>query len=88
MNSTNSINQAFHRNLRDKLVDKERKSVRVANFSNSLESKDFKINFNCNGFGRLRHFKEHKIKNWISDPLPIKFNSLAAKALNCSVEDA
>lgn len=71
--------------LRNKLVDKDKKMLRLSILSNSKESKDFKFKENCNGLGRIRHFKEFKIEKWISDPLPM---FPAAKVLKCDVKDA
>ena len=72
-------------NLRQKIIDVKNKKIRLSILQNSQESRDFKLASNCNGFGRLRHFKEYKSKSWCIDPLPMY---PAAKALNCEIEQA
>jgi len=64
--------------LREKAIDIRNKSVLVTNFLGSEQEKDFTEPTNCNGFGRIRHFKLDSILGWPSNPLPIL---PAAKAL-------
>ncbi len=58
-------------NLRMKGIDIERKSVSITNFYNTKQEKDIKDMPNCNGFGRVRHFKYHVNELWPENPLPI-----------------
>ena len=47
------------------------KAILVTNFSGSEQEKDLTEPANCNGFGRVRHFKLDAGKGWIKNPLPI-----------------
>jgi uncharacterized Fe-S cluster-containing radical SAM superfamily protein len=64
--------------LRRKGIDVETKKISITNFDNSDQEKDFTEPSNCNGFGRVRHFKFSANPNWVENPLPIL---PAAKAL-------
>jgi len=64
--------------LRRKGIDLETKRVSITNFLGSDQEKDFTDPSNCNGFGRVRHFKFSTSANWVNNPLPIL---PAAKAL-------
>lgn len=64
--------------LRRKGIDIERKAISITNFIGSKQEKDFTEPTNCNGFGRVRHFKLTTSSNWPDNPLPIL---PAAKAL-------
>lgn len=69
--------------LRDKTIDVNRKAILITNYHGSEQEKDFTEPANCNGFGRVRHFKLDAGKEWIQNPLPIL---PAAKALNVKPE--
>jgi organic radical activating enzyme len=64
--------------LRRKGIDLDTKRVSITNFLGSDQEKDFTEPSNCNGFGRVRHFKFSTSTNWVNNPLPIL---PAAKAL-------
>lgn len=64
--------------LRDKAIDIDRRAILITNFSGSEQEKDLTEPANCNGFGRVRHFKLDAGNDWIKNPLPIL---PAAKAL-------
>lgn len=64
--------------FRKKAIDIENKAILITNFLNSDQEKDLTEPVNCNGFGRVRHFKLDAGKEWIQNPLPIL---PAAKAL-------
>lgn len=64
--------------LRRKGIDLDTKRVSITNFLGSDQEKDFTDPSNCNGFGRVRHFKFSTSENWVNNPLPIL---PAAKAL-------
>jgi uncharacterized Fe-S cluster-containing radical SAM superfamily protein len=68
----------FSFNLRNKAIDLENKTILLTNFKNSNQEKDLTEPTNCNGFGRVRHFKLGTGKDWPQNPLPIL---PAAKAL-------
>lgn len=57
--------------LRVKAIDIERKAILITNFTGSEQEKDLTDPANCNGFGRVRHFKLDAGKEWIKNPLPI-----------------
>jgi uncharacterized Fe-S cluster-containing radical SAM superfamily protein len=69
--------------LRGKAIDIDRRAILITNFSGSEQEKDLTEPANCNGFGRVRHFKLDAGKEWIKNPLPIL---PAAKALNVKPE--
>ncbi len=69
--------------LRSKAIDIEKKAILITNFSGSEQEKDLTEPANCNGFGRIRHFKLDAGKEWLKNPLPIL---PAAKALGVRPE--
>lgn len=70
--------------LRDKAIDVGARSVLITNFLNSVQAEDLTELPNCEGFGRIRHFKLGKGDKWPRNPLPLM---PASKALGISVED-
>lgn len=62
-------------------VDLENKKILVTNFRGTEQEKDFTEPANCNGFGRIRHFRLTDTENWMPNPLPIE---PARKALGLS----
>lgn len=64
--------------LRLKGIDVSRKAISITNFNGSNQEKDFQEPANCNGYGRVRHFKLSASDGWPQNPLPIL---PAAKAL-------
>jgi uncharacterized Fe-S cluster-containing radical SAM superfamily protein len=72
----NTDNVSAH--LRNKAIDLSKKAILITNFSGSNQEKDLTEPANCNGFGRVRHFRLDAGKDWIKNPLPIL---PAAKAL-------
>ena len=75
--------EKFSARLREKAINISRKAILITNFFGSDQEKDFTDPANCNGFGRVRHFKFDAGKDWIPNPLPIL---PAAKALNLKLE--
>jgi uncharacterized Fe-S cluster-containing radical SAM superfamily protein len=57
--------------LRSKAIDIKSRKVLVTNFENSEQEKDLTEPANCNGFGRLRHFKVGNGIEWPKNPLPV-----------------
>jgi uncharacterized Fe-S cluster-containing radical SAM superfamily protein len=58
--------------LRGKAIIPEKRELLITNFNNSEQEKDFSEPANCNGYGRVRHFKLHDSnEDWPSNPLPI-----------------
>lgn len=75
----------FSENLRSKGIDLDNKKILITNYAGSLQEEDLTEPANCNGFGRIRHFKLKASKGiWPKNPLPIL---PAAKALKLSVEN-
>lgn len=72
----NTDQQAEH--LRQKSVSVSERSVLLSKLSGSDQEPDLTVPTNCEGFGRIRHFKTSTAPNWPSNPLPIL---PAAKAL-------
>jgi uncharacterized Fe-S cluster-containing radical SAM superfamily protein len=75
----------FSTKLRNKGIDLENQKILITNYAGSLQEEDLTEPANCNGFGRIRHFKL-KASNgiWPKNPLPIL---PAAKALNIPVKN-
>lgn len=65
--------------LRESSVDLKENKILIAKIGGSLQEKDLTLPSNCNGFGRIRHFRRHTSDGWPDDPLPI---DPACKALN------
>jgi len=61
-------------------IDVEKKKVLMARIAGSIQESDLSEKPNCDGFGRIRHFKRH-VDNWVDDTLPI---DPASKALGLS----
>lgn len=61
----------FSEKLRLKGIDTTNKKVSITNFEGSEQEKDLTEPANCNGFGRIRHFKASKSEDWPPNPLPI-----------------
>ena len=57
--------------LREKAINTETKTILVTNFENSEQEKDLTEPPNCNGFGRIRHFRLRSGDEWPKNPLPI-----------------
>lgn len=70
--------------LRTKVVDLINKKVLISNLNASNQSQDLTVPPNCNGYGRIRHFRMHKSVKWIMDPLP---NIPYATRMNIPVEE-
>lgn len=67
-------------------VDTEGKRLLVTKFSGTEQEKDFTELANCEGFGRVRHFRRNSRSSngWIPNPLPI---DPACKALKVASAD-
>lgn len=70
--------------LRNRLVDFSSNRVSLARLEGSDQSTDLAIPVNCQGYGRIRHFRMNKENDWTVDPLP---NIPAARALNIPTEE-
>jgi uncharacterized Fe-S cluster-containing radical SAM superfamily protein len=76
--------QSFSTHLRKQTVDLVNKRLMVSNFYGTTQEKDLTEPANCNGFGRIRHFRRHSGAGWPDNPLPI---DPACKALGLSITD-
>jgi uncharacterized Fe-S cluster-containing radical SAM superfamily protein len=63
--------QRFSAELRRRGIDLKCRKVLVANFRDSEEAQDFTLPPNCNGFGRIHHFRRLQPPPWPQNPLPI-----------------
>jgi len=70
---------AFSKTMRERGVNVEDKTLRVTNFHGSAQEEDFTEPANCDGLGRIRHFKRKTSDGWPQNSLP---TDPAAKALN------
>lgn len=61
----------FSINLRKRLVDLKNEKIFISSLSKSEQENDLRKQPNCQGYGRIRHFKLTHDSNWINDPLPI-----------------
>src|ERR1044072_9796296 len=62
---------AYSAQLRSRAVDVAGGRILVTNFLNTEQEKDLTEPANCDGFGRIRHFKRSTSNGWPSNPLPI-----------------
>lgn len=69
---------------RKRAINLDNKTVSITNLYNTEQEQDIKEKPNCEGFGRVRHFKYHRGDEWPVNPLPIM---PAAKALGISPEN-
>ena len=72
--------------LRPKVVDLTGRRLLITNFHNTDQETDLSEPPNCNGFGRIRHFRRrgHVGGDWLSNPLPI---DPASRALGLGTTD-
>lgn len=57
--------------LRSRAINLEENSILVTNYAGSEQEKDLTEPANCNGYGRIRHFKWSPGGDWVVNPLPI-----------------
>lgn len=61
----------FSEKLRQKGIDINNKKILITNFESSQQSEDLTLPPNCQGFGRIHHFKRSMGDGFPSNPLPI-----------------
>ena len=71
------------KHIRSKIVNIPKQNVLISKLSNSLQEDDITLPVNCDGFGRIRHFRIYEYDDWVYDPLP---NLPACKALKLKPE--
>jgi uncharacterized Fe-S cluster-containing radical SAM superfamily protein len=54
-----------------KCVRLDEKKLLISNFKGTGQEEDLSIPPNCNGFGRVRHFRREASPDWVPNPLPI-----------------
>lgn len=70
--------------MRDRVVRPHDKRVLISRIAGSEQETDLSVPPNCDGFGRVRHFRRHQNQQWPSNPLPI---DPASRALQLRPED-
>jgi uncharacterized Fe-S cluster-containing radical SAM superfamily protein len=71
----------FSSALRERGVDLAAQLVAITRFDGSLQEQDLTEPTNCDGYGRIRHFRRRGVERWPENPLPI---DPAARALGMS----
>lgn len=67
-----SINtEQFSATLRDKAIDVTNQRLLVTNLRGSQQEEDLSEPANCDGYGRVRHFRRIGSPGWPENPLPI-----------------
>ena len=85
MGSAKAINtESVSASYRSKAIDLTNKRILITNFLDTEQEKDLTTPPNCNGFGRIRHFRRQTSDGWPVNPLPI---DPASKALGLSHSD-
>ncbi len=62
----------FSERLRARGIRSEEKKLLVTNFHGTDQERDLTEPANCNGFGRIRHFRLHTDHGWPENPLPLE----------------
>ncbi len=65
------LSDRLAQNLRSRAVDVEQARIRVAILEGSAQEADITLPPNCNGLGRIHHFRARHFDDWPSDPLPM-----------------
>ncbi|MVM35682.1 hypothetical protein GO755_37050 [Spirosoma sp. HMF4905] len=63
--------EKFSQKLRSKGIDLDSKKILMSNFKETKQNKDLTLPSNCNGFGRIHHFKSKGMNGFPLNPLPI-----------------
>ena len=64
--------EPFSKHLREKAIRLDRQAILITRFDGSGEERDFSVPTNCQGFGRIHHFRLHQGDGWPPNPLPIQ----------------
>lgn len=85
MSSTKTIDtDAVSARYRAAAIDLSTRQLLITNFRQTEQEQDLSEPPNCEGFGRIRHFRRFSSNGWPSNPLPI---DPACKALELPVTD-
>jgi uncharacterized Fe-S cluster-containing radical SAM superfamily protein len=84
--STDKVSES----LRGKAIDLGSKKILVTRFSGSDQEKDISEPLNCDGYGRIHHFRRQTSPGWPENPLPIdpaayKLGTTAANLLKAQL---
>lgn len=63
--------EKFSYNLRGKAIDLVNRKILVTKFQNSEQGNDLTLPPNCQGFGRIHHFKRNSSLGFPQNPLPL-----------------
>lgn len=63
--------ERFSERLRTRSVDLEERRLLITNFQGSEQEQDLTEPANCDGYGRIRHFRRSTSEGWPANPLPI-----------------
>jgi len=70
--ATKPINtKRFASQLRERAIDVEGGRVLISRLAGSGQEVDLTFPANCNGYGRVRHFRQATAEGWPANPLPI-----------------
>ena len=61
----------FAEHLRVRAIDVESRRVLISRLAGSRQEVDLTLPTNCNGYGRVRHFRMTTAEGWPANPLPI-----------------
>lgn len=70
--------EQFSHTLRGKSINLTERKLLITNFHGTDQENDLTVPANCDGYGRIRHFRRETTEGWPSNPLPI---DPASKAL-------
>lgn len=63
--------QKFAERLRERAINVPNREILISRLSESEQEDDFSVPANCDGFGRVRHFRLDTSLGWPVNPLPI-----------------
>lgn len=79
MLNTDTVSASY----RQRMIDLTRRQLLITNFVGTEQEHDLTEPPNCEGYGRIRHFRRHASSNWPENPLPIEpaYRSLGLPAV-------
>lgn len=63
--------ERFAAHLRERAIDLAGQRILISRLGGSGQEVDLSLPANCNGYGRVRHFRQATSSGWPSNPLPI-----------------
>jgi uncharacterized Fe-S cluster-containing radical SAM superfamily protein len=64
--------ESWSERFRKAAIDLENRKLLITNFHGTEQEPDLSEPANCNGFGRIRHFRLGTENHWVKNPLPIE----------------